>query len=210
MMNKTVNIQKEKLNFSLVDQRPVPPSRGRAIEQQSVERSRIQVCMETSQAERYAGINVSYENSFSAIRKDILKETVDKKKVSAFTKEIIPIEEKPNKPKDKFIVKNMEGQQPHPLNLTQEVKPTTAITVEDMMSKSTAQYGSSRSGRKNAHATQSLVVQSVNLTESTHQPDSGSFKDKMAPYHTSNVSTGNDRPKTSHMQGSGNQPRHIP
>lgn len=65
--------------------------------------------METSTAERYAGINISYENSFSAIKKDILKETVDRKKQDAMTKEIIPIEEKPNKPKDKFIVKNMNN-----------------------------------------------------------------------------------------------------
>ena len=88
----------------------MPPvkSRGGAFDQ-STDKSRIQVCMETSTAERYAGINVSYENSFTAIKKDILKETVDKKKQAAFTKEIIPIEEKPNKPKDKLIVKNMNN-----------------------------------------------------------------------------------------------------
>lgn len=64
--------------------------------------------METSTAERYAGINISYENSFTAIKKDILKETVDKKiRQNALYKEVIPIEEKPNKPKDKLIVKNM-------------------------------------------------------------------------------------------------------
>jgi hypothetical protein len=77
--------------------------------------------METSTAERYAGINVSYENSFSAIKKDILKETVDKKKLAAFSKEIIPIEEKPNKPKDKFIVKNNMNSSTHnegALNMT--------------------------------------------------------------------------------------------
>lgn len=80
--------------------------------------------METSQAERYAGINVSYENSFTAIKKDIFKETVDKKKNAALTKEIIPIEEKPNKPKEKFIVKNMNNStaandmQDYNLNLT--------------------------------------------------------------------------------------------
>jgi len=28
-MNKTVNIQKDKINFSLVEQRQVPPVRGR-------------------------------------------------------------------------------------------------------------------------------------------------------------------------------------
>ena len=107
--------------------------------------------METSTAERYAGINVSYENSFSAIKKDILKETVDKKRNAALTKEVIPIEEKPNKPKDKLVVKNMngsieEGLQGH-LNMTQEVKP---MTVEEMLHKSAAshQYASSLSGRK--------------------------------------------------------------
>lgn len=63
--------------------------------------------METSTAERHAGMNVSYENSFNAIKKDILKETVDKKRHAALTKEVIPIEEKPNKPKEKLIVKNM-------------------------------------------------------------------------------------------------------
>ena len=64
--------------------------------------------METSQAERHAGINVSYENSFNAIKNNIAKETVDKKiRQAVLTKEVIPIEEKPNKPKDKMIVKGM-------------------------------------------------------------------------------------------------------
>ena len=36
--------------------------------------------METSTAEKQAGMNISYENSFSAIKKDILKETVNKNK----------------------------------------------------------------------------------------------------------------------------------
>ena len=57
--------------------------------------------MENSNAEKFAGMNISYENSFTAIKKDILKETVDKKKNNALTKEIIPIEEKPNKTKEK-------------------------------------------------------------------------------------------------------------
>ena len=89
----------------------MPPVRGRGPNafDQSADKSKIQVFMETSQAERYAGINVSYENSFTAIKKDIFKETVDKKKNAALTKEVIPIEEKPNKPKDKFIVKNMNN-----------------------------------------------------------------------------------------------------
>jgi hypothetical protein len=100
--------------------------------------------METSTAERYAGINVSYENSFTAIKKDIFKETVDKKKTAALTKEIIPIEEKPNKPKDKFIVKNMNNStngdipQSYNLNLTQEVKANNTITVEEMLNRTAA------------------------------------------------------------------------
>mmetsp|Transcript_7482 Transcript_7482/g.6778 ORF Transcript_7482/g.6778 Transcript_7482/m.6778 type:complete len:195 (-) Transcript_7482:1275-1859(-) len=54
-------------------------------------------------------MNISYENSFSAIKKDILKETVDKKRHNALNKEVIPIDEKPNKPKDKLIVHNMSS-----------------------------------------------------------------------------------------------------
>lgn len=34
--------------------------------------------METSQSEQVQGVNISYENSFTAIKWDILKETVDK------------------------------------------------------------------------------------------------------------------------------------
>ena len=63
--------------------------------------------MENSNAERYAGMNISYETSYSAIKQDILKETVNKKRNAAFSKEVIPIEEKPNKPKDRLIVKQM-------------------------------------------------------------------------------------------------------
>jgi hypothetical protein len=103
--------------------------------------------METSQAERYAGMNISYENSFTAIKKDIFKETVDKKKHAALTKEVIPIEEKPNKPKEKFIVKNMNNSTNNDvsalgtgynLNLTQEVKPNNTIKVEDIMNRTAA------------------------------------------------------------------------
>ena len=65
--------------------------------------------METSTAEKHAGMNVSYENSFSAIRNNILKETVDKKKAGVLNKEVIPIEEKPNKPKDKFVINTMNN-----------------------------------------------------------------------------------------------------
>ncbi len=78
------------------------------------QKSRIQVCVETSQAEKHAGINVSYENSFNAIKKDIAKETVDKKiRHAVLTKEVIPIEEKPNKPKEKMIVKGGSVPQDH-------------------------------------------------------------------------------------------------
>ncbi len=60
--------------------------------------------METSTAEKHAGMNISYDNSFSAIKKDILKETVDKKiRNAALNKEVVPIEEKPNKPREKLI-----------------------------------------------------------------------------------------------------------
>jgi hypothetical protein len=61
---------------------------------------------------------VSYENSFNAIKKDIAKETVDKIKAKAAAlgaakdNTLIPIEEKPNKPKEKLIVKNMGGATP--------------------------------------------------------------------------------------------------
>ena len=96
-------------------------------------------------------MNVSYENSFNAIKKDILKETVDKKRQAALTKEVIPIEEKPNKPKEKLIVKNMNHHhQPKELNLTQEVKntitinfsQTPTITAEEMVNRTAAQYAS--------------------------------------------------------------------
>lgn len=65
------------MNFSLVEQKNNGQPRARNYPKDG-DRSKIHVLMETSQAERHAGINVSYENSFSAIKKDILKETVDK------------------------------------------------------------------------------------------------------------------------------------
>lgn len=113
--------------------------------------------METSTAERHAGMNVSYENSFNAIKKDILRETVDKKRIAALTKEVIPIEEKPNKPKEKLLVKNMAHHHHGPkesLNLTQEVRNpiqltvsnTPTITAEEMLNRTAAQYASQRSG----------------------------------------------------------------
>ena len=90
-MNKTVGLKpndKVGPSFSMADQH----SRGVPITKQRIggialdgtqEKSRIQVCVETSQAERHAGMNVSYENSFNAIKKDIAKETVDKIKAKA-------------------------------------------------------------------------------------------------------------------------------
>lgn len=90
-------------------------------------------------------MNVSYDNSFSAIKKDLLKEIhFDKRKTGGGPLgkgELIPIEEKPNKPKEKPIVKNMHSNPAKELNLTQEVKtqiqqiltttPTTAQNVMD-------------------------------------------------------------------------------
>lgn len=40
--------------------------------------------MDTSKAgEQLAGFNISYENSFSAIKRDLVKETIDKNKKRA-------------------------------------------------------------------------------------------------------------------------------
>ena len=100
------------MNYSLIDQKAIPAMKSRgphAAFDQSMNKSRLQVCMETSNAEKYAGQNISYDNSFSAIKKDILKETVDKKRQAAMTKEIIPIEEKPNKPKDRPAIHSMNN-----------------------------------------------------------------------------------------------------
>jgi len=80
-------------------------------------------------------MNVSYENSFNAIKKDIAKETVDKMRAKAAAlgaakEQLIPIEEKPNKPKEKLIVKNMGSQQPqqqHILNMTQDFKTSSLV-----------------------------------------------------------------------------------
>ncbi len=44
--------------------------------------------MDNSRSEQQSGVNVSYENSLSVIRKDIMKETVEKK---------LPITAKPPK-----------------------------------------------------------------------------------------------------------------
>jgi len=81
------------------------------------------VQIETSTAERHAGMNVSYENSFNAIKKDILKETVEKKR-GALIKEVIPIDENPNKPKEKLLVKSMNHHNTSmgDKNVTQESK----------------------------------------------------------------------------------------
>jgi hypothetical protein len=161
-MNKTLNLQKEKSPFSMVDQHsrgvPINKLASKGTESGPGEKSRIQVCVETSNAERLAGMNVSYENSFNAIKKDILRETVDKKRQAALTKEVIPIEEKPNKPKEKLIVKNMNHHQNNPreLNMTQEVKNsiqiavsnTPTITVDDILNRPGQQYASQRSSGK--------------------------------------------------------------
>lgn len=38
----------------------------------------IRVFLDNSRNEQQAGINVSYENSFSVIKKDIMKETIER------------------------------------------------------------------------------------------------------------------------------------
>ena len=50
--------------------------------------------METSKDHALQGLNISYENSFSAIKRDICKETVDKLQMRK-KPEFEPIEEKP-------------------------------------------------------------------------------------------------------------------
>lgn len=67
-------------------------------------------------------------------------------------------EDVPNKPIDKLIVKNMNGSnlnstQPinnATLNMTQEVKASNTINVEDLLNRTAGagNYASSRSGRK--------------------------------------------------------------
>lgn len=57
------------------------PQRGRH-QEQSIDKTRMHVGIETSQAERHAGVNVSYEASFSAIKNNIQKVTVDSKKTT--------------------------------------------------------------------------------------------------------------------------------
>jgi hypothetical protein len=56
--------------------------------------------MDTSRAEQQAGVNVSYENSFTAIKRDILRETVEKnqKKIKANLTPTLPIETIEEKP----------------------------------------------------------------------------------------------------------------
>lgn len=53
--------------------------------------------MENSRTEQQAGINISYDNSFTAIKRDIMKETIDKKikPKLAINLQFEPIDEKP-------------------------------------------------------------------------------------------------------------------
>lgn len=64
----------------------------------SAERTRSNIVMENSRTEQQAGINISYENSFTAIKRDIMKETIDKKTNKpklAINLQFEPIDEKP-------------------------------------------------------------------------------------------------------------------
>jgi len=182
-MNKTINFKKEKINLSLVE-KPRPHN----VKDQSVDRSRIQVCMENSNAEKYAGMNISYENSFSAIKKDILKETVDKKRQAAMTKEVEPImqseqefepegpptgraEEKRGSieegPRAKRQINNSKvvasGTRHHAQHsMAQDFN--SSLNVEDLLNR-TGQYASTRSGRKsnNDHKYPDFVNQDISL-----------------------------------------------
>ena len=60
---------------------------------ESINRSQNHVVMENSRMENQTGFNISYDNSFTAIKTEILKETVERpsKKKTEFE----PIEEKP-------------------------------------------------------------------------------------------------------------------
>ena len=63
--------------------------------------------MDTSKAEQVAGFNVSYENSFTAIKRDILKETVEKNQNKVKNNLVIdPIEENPVSSSRGRVVKN--------------------------------------------------------------------------------------------------------
>ncbi len=64
----------------------------------STERTKNQVYLDNSRLEQQAGFNISYENSFSAIKRDIMKETIDKKVKKpklAINLQFEPIDEKP-------------------------------------------------------------------------------------------------------------------
>jgi hypothetical protein len=63
------------------------------------DKSRQHVLLDNSRSEQQAGINVSYENSLSVIRRDIRRETIDRKHVAkppklAISIKFDPIEEK--------------------------------------------------------------------------------------------------------------------
>lgn len=61
----------------------------------SGERSKNPITLDNSTAGQQTGFNISYENSFSAIKRDIMKETVDKRKPKlAINLQFEPIEEK--------------------------------------------------------------------------------------------------------------------
>lgn len=64
----------------------------------SAERTRSNIVLENSRTEQQAGINISYENSFTAIKRDIMKETIDRKTNKpklAINLQFEPIDEKP-------------------------------------------------------------------------------------------------------------------
>jgi hypothetical protein len=61
------------------------------------DKSRQHVLLDNSRSEQQAGINVSYENSLSVIRRDIRRETIDRKHVAKPPKLAISIKIRPNR-----------------------------------------------------------------------------------------------------------------
>lgn len=82
--------------------------------------------LDNSRSEQQAGINVSYENSFSVIKRDIMKETIDKKGINKPPKLAIriqfeSIEERPS---------TMNSAVRSSVISKSGVKPSTSLTLK--------------------------------------------------------------------------------
>ena len=117
-LNKTVKIVSAPKKFessklvSASYQRPIagPRNLRKAVVDSSIERPKMQIFMNSSghTAEKTAGFNVSYDNSFSAIKNNIFNfKGIPKDPQTAGNSgtapEIVGAEEVPNKPKDKMV-----------------------------------------------------------------------------------------------------------